>query len=159
MPRVMVTYLEESGVPRPVTVAERIVLEGTSPAVWFTFPGARHDIGRFHTPEGELTGFYANILTPVEIFPAAEDDADVWRTTDLFLDLFVTPAGDVHVLDEEELLEAVRNGWLDEPTARGATEEARRLAGLARAGAWPPRVVHDWTLERARAVAGTVSPG
>lgn len=137
-----------------MTVADRIVLEAPSPAVWFTLPGAHHDIGRFHTPAGELTGFYANILTPVEILPPS-GGADVWRTTDLFLDVFLTPEGRVHVLDEDELHGAVRRGWVDRPTARTARLEAARLARLARTGAWPPPIVREWTVERARAVAGS----
>lgn len=164
--RVLVTYLPRSGVPRPVRVAGTVVLEADSPAVWFTFPGARHDIGRFHTPAGELTGYYANILTPVEIRPppaegaqstdsaGAPDRADEWRTTDLFADLFVTPAGDVHELDLDELEEAAARGWIDAATAAGARQELDRLARRARAGAWPPAIVEEWTLDRARRAAG-----
>lgn len=144
------TYLPEAGVEAPVTVGDRVVLEARSPAVWFTFPGAHHDIGRFHTPASRLTGYYANILTPVEILPASTDGVDVWRTTDLFLDVFLTPAGEVHILDEDELRSAVRKRWVDAATARTAREEAHRLADLARRGDWPPPVVEEWTLERAR---------
>jgi predicted RNA-binding protein associated with RNAse of E/G family len=90
---VLVTYLAAAGVPRPVRVGDRVVLEARSPAVWFTFPAAHHDIGRFHTPAGELTGYYANILTPVEVRPGEGGAPDQWHTTDLFVDLFVTPAG------------------------------------------------------------------
>lgn len=139
--------------PRPVRVAGRVVLESGSPVVWFTFPGAHHDIGRFHTPAGDLTGFYANILTPVEIRWSAAEGVETWRTTDLFLDVFLTPAGEVHLLDRDELLEAVRQGWLDRATADAAEEEARRLCRSAEAGEWPPRVARDWTLGRAREAA------
>ena len=151
--RVLITYLAESGVPAPVTVAGRIILEGASPAVWFTFPGRHHDIGRFHTPAGQLTGYYANVLTPVEVLP---DDGgpDTWRTTDLFVDLFMTPDGDVHELDRDELREALERGWIDGATAAHADAEVRRLAGMARAGVWPPPVVEEWTLERVRRVVG-----
>lgn len=154
---VLVTYLPEAGVPRPVTVADRIVLEADSPAVWFTFPGEHHDIGRFHTPAGELTGYYANVLTPVEFLPRAEDGTDVWRTTDLFLDLFLTPDGVIHELDHEELQDAVERGWVDPETARTARAELQRLAQRANSGAWPPPVVEEWTLERARRVAASRS--
>lgn len=147
------TYLAEAGVPAPVTVTDRVVLEARSPAVWFTFPGAYHDIGRFHTPAGGLTGYYANVLTPVEIQSGAGDGMDVWRTTDLFLDVFLTPDGKVHVLDEDELREAVRREWIDLATAHRAREEAHRLARQARRGDWPPPVVEEWPLERARDVA------
>jgi predicted RNA-binding protein associated with RNAse of E/G family len=150
---VLVTYLAAAGVPRPVRVGDRVVLEARSPAVWFTFPAAHHDIGRFHTPAGELTGYYANILTPVEVRPGEGGAPDQWHTTDLFVDLFVTPAGEVHVLDLDELREAVDRGWVDPRAAASAEREVRRLARLARHGAWPPPVVKEWPLERARSAA------
>lgn len=147
------TYLPAAGVSDPVTVAGSPVLEAASPVVWFTFPGEWHDIGRFHLPDGTFTGYYANILTPVRV------DCDDWHTTDLFLDVFVTPAGEVHVLDVDELAEAERRGWIDRRLAGRARLEADRLARAARAGAWPPYLVTAWTLERAeRAAAGTPEP-
>ncbi|MFN2327132.1 MAG: DUF402 domain-containing protein [Gemmatimonadales bacterium] len=150
---VLVTYMAEAGVPRPVTVDDRVVLEARSPAVWFTFPAAHHDIGRFHTPAGELTGYYANILTPVAIRPGEGGPPDQWHTTDLFLDLFMTPAGRIHVLDRDELRDAVARGWVNDRTAAAAEREVNRLARLARQGAWPPAVVDEWPLERARSAA------
>ena len=137
---------------RPTVVDGRIVLEAASPVVWLTFPGARHDIGRFHAPDGTFTGYYANILTPVEI-GRDRDGTDVWRTTDLFLDVFVDPAGTVHLLDQEELAEALARHWIDQATAAAALEEAERLVREARSGRWPPPVAREWSLERARAVA------
>lgn len=147
------TYLAEAGVPAPLTVDDRVVLEARSPAVWFTFPGTYHDIGRFHTPAGQLTGYYANILTPVEIRTDPADGVDVWRTTDLFVDVFLTPNGEVHLLDEDELRTAVEEAWVDPATARAARDEAHGLAERARRGDWPPPVVEEWPLERARAAA------
>jgi predicted RNA-binding protein associated with RNAse of E/G family len=151
--RVLITYMAEAGVPTPVTVAGLTILEAASPAVWFTFPDRHHDIGRFHTPAGELTGYYANVLTPVEVIPG-DGAPDTWRTTDLFVDLFVTPDGDVHELDRNELREALERGWIDDRTAAAADAELARLAGMARAGVWPPPIVEEWTLERARPLAG-----
>lgn len=129
-----------------------MVLEARSPVVWFTFPGAWHDIGRFHSPDGRFTGLYANILTPVERL-GAEAGADVWRTTDLFLDLFLAPEGGIQLLDREELDEALRRGWIDTDRASAAEREAERLVRAARSGEWPPPIVSVWTLERARAAA------
>jgi predicted RNA-binding protein associated with RNAse of E/G family len=151
---VLVTYMAEAGVTRPVTVDRQVVLEARSPAVWFTFPGARHDIGRFHTPAGDFTGYYANILTPVDVRPGEGRAPDQWRTTDLFLDLFLAPSGRVYTLDRNELREAVDRGWVDHRTAAATEQEAGRLARLARQGAWPPAVVAEWPLERARSAAG-----
>jgi uncharacterized protein len=136
-----------------VVVAGSPVLEPTSPVVWFTFPGQWHDIGRFHLPDGTFTGYYANVLTPVRL------DSDDWRTTDLFLDVFVTPAGGIHLLDADELAAAEERGWLDAQLALRARLEAERLIHSATAGTWPPPVVDEWTLARAEHVAsGTPAP-
>lgn len=148
-PETVVTYLERTPMERALRVDGRVVLEDGAPVVWFTFPGAWHDIGRFHDRKGRFTGIYANILTPVEFL----DDA-TWSTTDLFLDVFVTPAGVAHLLDAHELAEAEAEGWIDAELAASARREADRLLALARAGHWPPPVVDRWTLERVRAAAG-----
>ena len=167
----LVTLMDAAGVTRPTVVAGKTVLEPGSPVVWFTFPGARHDIGRFHTVDGTFTGFYANILTPVELDAdppgsgsgggAPEDPSeasgagagDIWLTTDLFLDVFLDLDGEVHVLDRRELREAVTVGWIDGTTAREAELEANRLVEAARVGAWPPPIVEAWPLDRAREAA------
>lgn len=132
---------------RPSVIDGVTALESGSPIVWFTFPGAWHDVGRFHRADGTFTGLYANVLTPVD----GVDGGD-WSTTDLFLDVWIpATGGTARILDEDELADAVERGWLDHATARQAREEAERLVNAATAGTWPPSVVHDWTLERARA--------
>lgn len=118
--------------------------------VWFTFPGEHHDIGRFHTPDDRFTGLYANVLTPVEGLDGTE-----WRTTDLFLDVWLAASGGaLRVLDEDELSDALVHGWIDAETAALARAEAERLVRGAERGTWPPPVVAEWTLARARAALG-----
>lgn len=141
----VVTFLEAAPLPRPVAAGGRTVLEPGAPIVWFTYPGLQHDVGRFHLADGTFTGVYANILMPVRM------EGDRWETTDLFLDVWVGADGGVELLDEDELAEAERNRWLDAPTAAAARAEADRLMELARLGDWPPRHVHEWDLDRARA--------
>jgi predicted RNA-binding protein associated with RNAse of E/G family len=140
----VVTLLEHADLPRPVRVAGRVVLEPGSPVVWFTYPDRWHDLGRFHLRDGTFTGFYANVLTPVSI------SGSRWETTDLCLDVWAGADGLVEILDEEEFDEARERGWMDEPTARRARDEADALARAARAGGWPPDHARDWTLDRAR---------
>lgn len=140
----VVTFLAAAGVSRPIEVEGRVILEPGSPVVWFTFPGAWHDIGRFHRADGEFTGYYANILTPVVIGPGR------WETTDLFLDVWLGRGGHLSILDETEFREAVEAGWVDEVTAARARSAADDLARGARTGDWPPPIVDLWTLDRAR---------
>ncbi len=142
---VRVTYAHDLSFESPIRIAGAIVLETGSEVIWFTFPGAWHDIGIFHRADGSFTGTYANILTPC-VF----EEGGVWRTTDLFLDLWIDPTGDLLTLDEDELQEAEENGWVDPDTARRAREEVSTLSAQAAAGLWPPEVVGKWTLARAR---------
>jgi len=146
---VIVTLSQPLDLTEPMMLDGRVMLEGGSLALWFTFPGEWHDIGLFHRADRSFTGLYANILTPPEI------DGRTWRTTDLFLDVW-WPAGTAaaQLLDEDELEEALASGHIEEATAARAREEAGRLLELARAGTWPPGVVGEWTLERALAELG-----
>ncbi len=140
----VVTLAEAAPLPRPVRANGEVILDPGAPAVWLTFPGGWHDIGRFHRADGTMTGFYANILTPPEMA------AGVWRTTDLFLDVWQPVAGPPALLDEDEFEEARARGLLDAPTADRARAEAESLIAAARDGSWPPDPVRRWTLEACR---------
>ena len=146
---VKVTFQPSTPVDRPLRVEERVILEPGSPVVWFTFPGAWHDIGRFYLGDGTFTGIYANVLTPPRLHAPDEDPVE-WDTTDLFLDVWRSAAGDVRVLDEDEWARARRTGVLREDWARRAREEADALVAAEAAGSWPPEIVEYWTLARAR---------
>ncbi len=145
---VVITLSNPLELDEPLTYEGDVMLEKDSLAVWFTFPGAWHDIGRFHRADGAYTGLYANVITP----PVME--GSVWDTTDLFLDLWWPRGGSPTVLDEDELAEARTAGLIDEPLAERSEEEAARLLAAARAGRWPPPVVGEWTLEQALAAVG-----
>lgn len=141
------TLLDRADIARPSLVDGAPILEPGSPVVWFTFRGAYHDVGRFHRADGTFTGLYANVLTPVDGL-----DGAAWETTDLFLDVWLpADGGSPRLLDADELDDAVARDWVDRVDADAARAEAERLIGGARAGTWPPPLVHEWTLERARA--------
>jgi predicted RNA-binding protein associated with RNAse of E/G family len=76
-----------------------------------------------------------------------------WETTDLFLDIWVGADGVVALLDEDELGDALANGWITAADAEAARAEALRLLNAAHAGTWPPDRVKEWNLGRARAIA------
>ena len=143
---VIVTLTEPIARDAPMLVAGTPILERGSRVVWFTFPGCWHDVGRFHLADGTFTGYYANILTPPEI------DGIIWHTTDLFLDVWLPADGEVMLLDEEELVEALGRGHIEAELAGRAEQEAQRVLGLVAAGSWPPPVVREWTLERSVSV-------
>ena len=155
-PEVKVTFQPSTPIPEPVRVEGRTVLEPGSPVVWFTFPGAWHDIGRFHTADGEYTGLYANVLTPCRLHRAGSPPPLIWETTDLFLDVWMDPLGSTRLLDEPDLDRALERGWVAESTGDRARREARRILEAA-GSSWPPGVVREWTLDRVRACARTRS--
>lgn len=144
----VVTYLPHADIAKPLEVGGRAVLEPRAPVVWFTYPGRWYDIGRFHLENGDFTGFYANVLTPVEM------DGPVWHTTDLCLDLWMGADGTIEVLDERDFAEAVEAGWIDVSAATAARETVETLALLAGQGGWPPEHALEWTLERVRDAVG-----
>lgn len=141
---VVVTFNERTPLTRDSRVEGRTILENGAPIIWFTFPGLWHDIGRFHLADGTFTGFYANILTPVDFVEPRR-----WVTTDLYLDVWLEPDRAPMILDRDEFDEALDAALLDATTARAALDEAERIRALAVEGEWPPRIVEEWTLERA----------
>jgi len=150
---VLVTLATDVPLDDPVEVEGATVLDPGADALWFTFPQRWHDIGRFHDASGHFHGWYANILTPPTI-----EKGGVWRTTDLFLDLWLPadvggrPSGDLVVLDRDQFDEAVERDWIDEPTREQALREVEAVVEAHSAGAWPPRIAREWTVERAREV-------
>lgn len=152
-PACIVTLMERTPLDAPLRAAGAVILEPDAPAVWFTFPGCPYDVGRFHTAGGDFTGYYTNLLAPVTFRSRL-----VWETTDLFLDVWQPARAitEAHLLDVDELEEALRRGWLDTVAAQAARVEAARIVAAARAGAWPPAIVQEWHLGRARAAPGTV---
>jgi len=66
--------------------------------------------------------------------------------TDLFLDLWVSPDLRYNILDEEELEEALQNGWVTEQLYQKAKSELEKLVYKVEKGRFPPRLVRD--LER-----------
>ena len=99
-PEVKVTFQPSTPISSPVVVDGATVLEPGSPAVWFTFPGAWHDIGRFHDRQGRFTGIYANVLTPCILHREGSTGEILrWDTTDLFLDVWKGVAGPARLLE------------------------------------------------------------
>jgi predicted RNA-binding protein associated with RNAse of E/G family len=137
--------MERTPLPAAVRVGTHVILDIDAPVIWFTFDEARHDIGLFHTAAGVFTGCYANMITPVRFRSPLE-----WETTDLFLDLWLPAGSDAGVLlDEDELNDALEQGWISPALAHSARVEAQRLLSAIESGEWPPAIVTGWSLERA----------
>jgi uncharacterized protein len=127
---------------RPVIRGGHEVLVDGSPIVWFLFKQMPYDVGRFHTPAGEVTGLYVDVTEPVHW---TGSDADTLQTVvDLFLDLWIPPSGEAVVLDEDELEDAFTSGAISgEQRDRARLACATVLSGIA-AGTFPPDIVTGW---------------
>jgi predicted RNA-binding protein associated with RNAse of E/G family len=139
-----VTLHDPATLEAVLTVGEVVIYEPGAAIVWFVFPGAWHDIGRFHLEDGTFTGYYVNLITPVQI------NGPTWTMYDLCLDLWVDASGRFQVLDEDEFDEAVDRRWIDPATAERARSELSQLVARVSAGEWPPAVVREYDLPRVR---------
>lgn len=117
------------------------MLEPGARLLWFTFPGRGYEVAAIHDRRGRLQGHYTNVIQPPDL------DDDVWRITDLFLDVWQPREGPVRVLDRDEFERAREGGRISEPTAREAEATCREIEARARRGDWPPKPVRDWPLE------------
>jgi len=85
--------------------------------------GARAYATVYKSAEGEKKGTYVNVCTPLEIFP------DAVRYVDLHVDV-IKVDDETHVVDEDELADAVDEGIIAEDVA----EEARETAETVKKG-------------------------
>jgi predicted RNA-binding protein associated with RNAse of E/G family len=136
--------LMEEYAGEPLSIDGNTVAEPGSALLWFVFPDAWHDIGRFHLADDTFTGWYTNLCTPVDI------DGDVWQSTDLFLDHWMAPDGRHAWLDEDELADAVAAGLVNGETQARVARERAGIQMQLDLGTWPPAEAMELDLERAR---------
>lgn len=149
-PDVKVLLCEEYDGP-DLEVGDTIMHASGAAMVWYVFPEKWHDIGRFHLRDGTLTGWYTNIIKPVEI------RGDVWTGHDLFLDLWQPVAGKPAWLDEDELDHASRLNVIDTITRKRIDNERVIIDLQLQTGTWPPPVVRDIDLAQARVLRESFS--
>lgn len=113
-------------------------------AVWFLFKGRPFDIGRVYRPNGTWTGYYVDILEPVQW--EASDATSLEPIIDLFLDLWVAPDGKYVILDEDEFEEAISLGHLTNQQVRHARRVLQELIEMTKRGNFPPVLVREFRL-------------
>lgn len=118
----------------PLRVGEVDVPPGGA-VMWFMFPGRPYEVGAVYDDGGTFLGYYTNFVRP------PRPETTVWHLTDLFLDVWQPPAGHPRLLDEEELAEAARVGWVELEDLERTRAEAAAVLRAARSGRWPPRIV------------------
>lgn len=140
-PHLKITLLRRPGGAEERELADGVVLEPGARLLWFTFPGRRYEVAAVHDRQGRLLGHYTNLILPPDI------EGDIWRITDLFLDVWQPAEGPVRVLDADEFEAAREESLISEATAREAAATCREIEDRARRGDWPPEPVRDWPLE------------
>jgi predicted RNA-binding protein associated with RNAse of E/G family len=118
-----------------------VVLAPGFQIVYFDLMGKWFDVGKIRNLQGRHTGYYCDIATP----PRLLEDGGI-ELTDLFLDLWVSLDLRYKVLDEEELEEAFRKGWIAEQLYDRAKKELEKLIKIVKQGKFPP--YHVKRLER-----------
>ncbi len=108
---------------------------------WYLFPDRSYEVAGVYDPDGRFLGWYTNLLRVPEIH------GDRWELTDLYLDVWQPPDGPARLLDEDDLADAVESGAISREEARQVEAEAAAVLRAARAGRWPPTIVHRHPLE------------
>jgi len=119
-----------------VTFDDRVVLKRGFPIVYFELMDRWFSIVKVRDLEGKHTGYYCDIATP----PRLLKDGTL-EFTDLFLDLWVSPDLRYKVLDEEELEDAFRRGWITKQFYDRAKRELRKLIRTVEDGNFPSHPV------------------
>ncbi len=144
-PDVKVLLQEDYSGPE-VTIKETKVLDANAPMIWFVFPDAWYDIGRFHLLDGTFTGWYTNLCKPVQF------DGNRWTGNDLFLDLWQNPDGNPTWLDEDEYDEAIRNGLIDSQLKKQVQNQRALIELQMSQQTWPPPIAKDIDLSQVEAL-------
>lgn len=116
-----------------VTFDDKVVLALGFQIVCFELIGKWFTVGKIRNLQGRHTGYYCDIVTP----PRLLEDGGV-ELTDLFLDLWVSPDLRYKVLDEEELENAFRKGWITKQLYDKAKKELKELINFVKQGKFPP---------------------
>ncbi len=86
--------------------------------------GKPYIINRYLNEKGELVGIYCDICRPVE----RVEDGFIFD--DLYLDVWQIPGNEPEILDEDELAEAIKAGYITQTEADWALEKAEIVKKL-----------------------------
>lgn len=125
----------------PIILNGETVLGDNFNVIWFVFKGLWYDIGKIYNLKNEWTGYYCDIILPVE------RTSDKFEIVDLFLDLWVSPDGTYEIQDEDEFETALENGIIDPKLAERARNALNSLIDEVEMGGFPPEFVKNFKSE------------
>ncbi len=124
-----------------IVINEKTVLGDNYTAIWFVFSGLWYDIGKIYNLNNEWTGYYCDIIKPVN------RSSNNFEIVDLFLDLWVSPDGNYEVQDEDEFETALREGTITTELASKARNALDDLIDNVTSGNFPPDFVKNYALK------------
>ena len=124
----------------PIIINGETVLGDNYTAVWFVFTGLWYDIGKIYNLNNEWTGYYCDIIKPVN------RQEGTFEIVDLFLDVWVSPDNSFEIQDEDEFETAIRNGDISHELAEQARNGLTNLISEVESGNFPPEFVKSFNL-------------
>ncbi len=124
----------------PIIIDGETVLGDNYTAVWFVFTSLWYDIGKIYNLNNEWTGYYCDIIKPVN------REVCTFEIVDLFLDLWVSPDNSFEIQDADEFENAVRNGDISHELAEQACKALSELILTIETGQFPPEFVENFTI-------------
>jgi len=100
--------------------------------VFYVSSSEWHDVGAVYDTNRTFMGYYSDIATPMKRL------SDGYTMTDLFLDLWVFPDGRHVVLDQDQFVKAVTEGWLNNNQIKRAKTELENLIKAVKSKKFPP---------------------
>ena len=97
----------------PIVQNGETVLGDDFAVVWFVFTNLWYGVAKVYNLENEWTGYYCDIMKPVERDMAVAKKPNYFEITDLFLDLWINPDSTYEIQDEDEFGEAVQEGIIN----------------------------------------------
>jgi GrpB-like predicted nucleotidyltransferase (UPF0157 family)/predicted RNA-binding protein associated with RNAse of E/G family len=124
--------------PHSVMFDGRLAMSVGFSMVYFELMGKWFNVIKIRDLKGKHTGYYCDVSTP----PTILEDGSI-EITDLFLDLWVSPDLRHRVLDQAELEEALKKGWISKLMYKKAEKELKKLIAVVKRGEFPPRPVRQ----------------
>jgi predicted RNA-binding protein associated with RNAse of E/G family len=148
------TIQSRLSVSQPRQIAGQIIAETGYWAIWFVFRDKWFDVGKFYDESKKWVGYYCDIVKPVRRLMSSSKTAVL---TDLFLDIWITPSGEVYVLDEDELENATRQGFISRSLATKARSQVQLLVKRIKRNGFPPTQVKEATLLEVDGIRGSLT--
>ena len=132
--------------PQPEPSQPAVGIVAGSGDIWYRFWLWRDDqiVEKYFDATGQLLGTQMDVCMPMVI---GERE---WTTSDLLLDIWISPDGRVTVRNETAFEAAVADGSLSMDEARWAEEHVRRLTAAIAQRRFPPPLVRNWQVDLRR---------